>query len=531
MSTRFPLKDMRAPLPTRPAVAKPQPETEPSAAQSELDRMDAALADDLAPKPQLRQEPSAQEAIAPRSPTASELAARTAARTAARLDQVCAPASPAGAHVPVRSPSTPGVGLPLTASGVGVVQLERLLRTQESELRKRENDIQRLQDENHSLKRENRDMHRFLADYGLHWVGSSSSSTTPRGGSAASSKVASPPPSAPTPATAPAPAPATAAPPRAPPPAKLEGGKRRAAGPPHAQPTSAAEAPRRANIDMEVVRRVVSELNAMAEGGGGDIVRKRDGSHGFVTPSLNLTFWADGLQLDSGALRQYENKEAKAFLRDLLDGYFPYELKHAFPEGVVFTLSDCTDRQFASGLAVSHEWGSGRKLDSRGDTRGHGGTGPMGALTSAASTLAGVGSHAVPDAKEWQPAAALVDQGLLRRAPDAAPAAANSPAPAAGAGGQLDSEAQAATGAAGSGCRLQIKGEGGVVACVLDLAPTESLSAVHDALASQAVVPAGCSYELRTAFPAKVLGDRTMTLAALGLAPSATLCIRITSSR
>ena len=87
---------------------------------------------------------------------------------------------------------------------------------------------------------------------------------------------------------------------------------------------------------MELVRRAVSELNSLAHGGGGEIVRKRDGSHGFVTPSLSLTFWKDGLQLDESSLRPYETAETAAFLRDLLDGFFPYELKHAFPEGVIF---------------------------------------------------------------------------------------------------------------------------------------------------------------------------------------------------
>ena len=74
----------------------------------------------------------------PYAPSAGELASRAAARTAARLDQ-----------------------------------LERLLRTQEAELNRKDKEIRKLQEANRVVKRENREMHHFLADYGLQWVGPS----------------------------------------------------------------------------------------------------------------------------------------------------------------------------------------------------------------------------------------------------------------------------------------------------------------------------------------------------------------------
>jgi hypothetical protein len=83
--------------------------------------------------------------------------------------------------------------------------------------------------------------------------------------------------------------------------------------------------------------------------------------------------------------------------------------------------------------------------------------------------------------------------------------------------------------AEGSSCRLQIKATDGTVACVLEMAASATLAMVHAALVNKAVVGAGVRCELRTAFPARALTDVNRTLAELGLAPSATLCVRLGS--
>ena len=53
---------------------------------------------------------------------------------------------------------------------------------------------------------------------------------------------------------------------------------------------------------------------------------------------------------------------------------------------------------------------------------------------------------------------------------------------------------------------------------------------VHAELTKRSLVPAGGSYELRTAFPAKLLTDFDRTLEELHLVPSATLCVRVTGA-
>ena len=229
---------------------------------------------------------------------------------------------------------------------------------------------------------------------------------------------------------------------------------------------------------MVAVRRAVDELNGIASGSGG-IVRRRDGSHGFEEQALSLTFWRDGLQVDNGPLREYGGAAATAFLRDLLDGYFPYELKHAFPEGVPFALVDRSDReQRAAG--PNHSWGSGRRLDSR-SGRGRGTT----------SLLGDSRDFVLPDLA----AAAVADDG----------------------GGEVGG---------GEPCRLQVKDENGAVACVLTLGAAATLADVRAELAARGAVRGGSPFELRTAFPARTLADEGQTLAAAGLAPAATLCMR-----
>lgn len=39
----------------------------------------------------------------------------------------------------------------------------------------------------------------------------------------------------------------------------------------------------------------------------------------------------------------YYSKEAQSVLSDILDGYFPYDLKKKYPEGVPLKPVDCTD--------------------------------------------------------------------------------------------------------------------------------------------------------------------------------------------
>ena len=478
------------PPPAGSLTSEAAPSSAPPASASALDQLDEALDKQLAPKAPSPPPPPLPQA--PTSPSASELVARTAARTAARLDQ-----------------------------------LERLLRTQEGELRKRDGEILRQQDELRALRQENRDMHKFLADYGLQWVGpgsrgsgatsiAASKGATPPG-SARTADVRPPPPPPPPPPQAARGAAAAGALPTSCAAAAAKDGTGEPAAPPRSSPPPGPPSgpPQRslgkgALPDMEAVRRAVSELNSMAEGGSGEIVRKRDGSHGFVTPSLALTFWKDGLQIENGGLRRYDEPDAQAFLRDLLDGYFPYEFKHAYPEGVLFSVHDASDRPH--GTPGVYSWGAGRMLDSRGK---RGETAHLDAPREPGATGGG-GSSLVSGTRMWNNPA------------DAEKSDVPAEASLLGAGSLVCSGATDGDSAAGgASCRIQVKGTDGQIACLLELTAGTTLASVHAALIGQSVIGSSAKYELRTAFPSRTLTEPNRTLGELGLAPSATLCVRL----
>lgn len=55
------------------------------------------------------------------------------------------------------------------------------------------------------------------------------------------------------------------------------------------------------------------------------------------TPScMSLKFYKNGMIVQDGPLRSYEDPATTSFLKDILDGYFPSELQEAYPEGVPF---------------------------------------------------------------------------------------------------------------------------------------------------------------------------------------------------
>ncbi len=82
--------------------------------------------------------------------------------------------------------------------------------------------------------------------------------------------------------------------------------------------------------------RHLRELNQLAGDGKMQIVRQNN-MHKFAAPStLPVTIYRNGLFLRSGPLRPYAMRECQLFIQDVMEGYFPSELKDEFPLGVVF---------------------------------------------------------------------------------------------------------------------------------------------------------------------------------------------------
>jgi hypothetical protein len=50
--------------------------------------------------------------------------------------------------------------------------------------------------------------------------------------------------------------------------------------------------------------------------------------------SIRCTVFADGLSLDGQEFRPWHDKAAQAFVKDVVDGYFPAEFRELYPDGV-----------------------------------------------------------------------------------------------------------------------------------------------------------------------------------------------------
>ncbi|KOC70065.1 UBX domain-containing protein 11, partial [Habropoda laboriosa] len=96
----------------------------------------------------------------------------------------------------------------------------------------------------------------------------------------------------------------------------------------------------------------IDQLN-LAAGKGEVHVQHNEKGNGasFKTPScMSLKFYKNGMIVQEGPLRTYEDPTTITFLRDILDGYFPSELQDSYPEGVPFKVEDHRNRTFPSSV-------------------------------------------------------------------------------------------------------------------------------------------------------------------------------------
>eukprot|EP00344_Euplotes_crassus_P008057 CAMPEP_0196998096 /NCGR_PEP_ID=MMETSP1380-20130617/3562_1 /TAXON_ID=5936 /ORGANISM="Euplotes crassus, Strain CT5" /LENGTH=468 /DNA_ID=CAMNT_0042414541 /DNA_START=8 /DNA_END=1414 /DNA_ORIENTATION=+ len=85
-------------------------------------------------------------------------------------------------------------------------------------------------------------------------------------------------------------------------------------------------------IDTEILSRRIEELNFIAEK---NKLVETDGAFKFKKhDEFPIWFFKNGLVLRGFPFYPYYSKEAQSVLSDILDGYFPYDLKKLYPEGV-----------------------------------------------------------------------------------------------------------------------------------------------------------------------------------------------------
>lgn len=102
-------------------------------------------------------------------------------------------------------------------------------------------------------------------------------------------------------------------------------------------------------IDINTVMRRVEELNAgLHSEGMGTEVYAENGVHKFrKAEGLPMGFFANGIAIKGLKFFPYQSKESLQILSDLLDGYFPYVLKHKYPNGVFLKVQDKIAERFS----------------------------------------------------------------------------------------------------------------------------------------------------------------------------------------
>lgn len=98
-------------------------------------------------------------------------------------------------------------------------------------------------------------------------------------------------------------------------------------------------------IDTEVLQKRIEELNFIAEKQRLQTIAP--GMRGFkVHDDVPIFFFANGLMIKGMPFYPYYSKQAQSVLSDILDGYFPYDLKEKYPEGVPLKPIDMVDETY-----------------------------------------------------------------------------------------------------------------------------------------------------------------------------------------
>jgi len=105
-------------------------------------------------------------------------------------------------------------------------------------------------------------------------------------------------------------------------------------------------------IDIAIIERRIQELNIIAEKDSSRWVA--DGAiHKFKAPeSVPIMLYKNGLILKGFPFKPYSSNQAQSLLSDILDGYFPYDLKHKYPDGVALRVVDKTSEMYKPGQKI-----------------------------------------------------------------------------------------------------------------------------------------------------------------------------------
>lgn len=122
------------------------------------------------------------------------------------------------------------------------------------------------------------------------------------------------------------------------------------------------------SVDVEKLLASIAELNAVAGDGKSSVVVGANGERRLEAPNAKtLTLFRDGFVVDDApkTFRSFAEETNRSYVRDLVDGFFPYEYKEAHPNGVPFKLVDKSSENGAPADAFVAFTGGGARLDGK----------------------------------------------------------------------------------------------------------------------------------------------------------------------
>lgn len=380
--------------------------------------------------------------------------------------------------------------------------------------------VKRMEMDNRKLAKTVKEMQQFLSDYGLTWVGDSPEEEANAGTDAVDNDAVTSDEQKPSEANVSMWLPETSL----------------AESSPASAPTPPAEdAEHIFEFEMTKLQARIAELNIVAGEGTSDVEKNSHGEFKLKKREyIELCFWKNGFQVNGAPVRSYVVPINRAFVQDILDGYFPYELKEKYPDGVPFTVLDHSFEHYHRPFSQA---GQGRQLCSRGKV----GQNVSDVTAADSKTRAKEQEEGNPDAflarlpknvirnGKIVPVRAAVEEMVKPKEQDtAAPQIVHID-------GTKDADEEQTVrdgNAAEKAATLQIKSADMQRTFVMRFPYSATIAHVLHHLAQQGEIPSQCEkdgvlpqYHLQTTFPKNTLTDTSLTLQSAGLVPNCALLL------
>ncbi|XP_075321292.1 UBX domain-containing protein 11 [Odontesthes bonariensis] len=116
------------------------------------------------------------------------------------------------------------------------------------------------------------------------------------------------------------------------------------------------------HMNFDLVLQRIRELNVLAGEGESFVQTTATGAKLAKKEPVQLRLYSNGVVMFDGPFRSYQEDSTQQCMGDLMDGYFPSELQHRFPDGVPFEVHDMRHEEFVTRLPWDTFPGEGKAV-------------------------------------------------------------------------------------------------------------------------------------------------------------------------